>query len=65
MGNPPYNLSSQNNCEWINNKINDYKENLHEKNLKILSDDYVKFIRFAQWKIEQVGRGIVALITNN
>ncbi len=65
MGNPPYNLSSQNNCLWINDKIQDYKKDLPEKNKKILSDDYVKFIRFAQWKIEQVGTGIVAFITNN
>ena len=65
MGNPPYNLSSQNNCEWINKKIYDYKVGLNEKNLKILSDDYVKFIRFGQWKIEQVGSGILASITNS
>jgi len=65
MGNPPYNISSQNNCEWINEKINDYKINLKEKNLKILSDDYVKFIRFGQWKIEQVGKGVLAFITNS
>jgi len=65
MGNPPYNISSQNNCEWINEKINDYKIGLKEKNLKILSDDYVKFIRFGQWKIEQVGKGILAFITNS
>lgn len=65
MGNPPYNISSQNNCEWINEKINDYKIGLEEKNLKILSDDYVKFIRFGQWKIEQVGTGILAFITNS
>ncbi|WP_457558059.1 type ISP restriction/modification enzyme [Candidatus Harpocratesius sp.] len=65
MGNPPYNLSSQNDCKWINEKIMDYKEGLHERNKKILSDDYVKFIRFAQWKIEKVGRGIVAFITNS
>ena len=65
MGNPPYNLSSQNNCEWINKKIYDYKVGLDEKNLKILSDDYVKFIRFGQWKIEQVGSGILAFITNS
>ncbi len=65
MGNPPYNLSSQNNSEWINKKIYDYKVGLDEKNLKILSDDYVKFIRFGQWKIEQVGSGILAFITNS
>ncbi|MFW9829765.1 MAG: type ISP restriction/modification enzyme [Candidatus Thorarchaeota archaeon] len=65
MGNPPYNITSQNNCEWINEKINDYKIGLKEKNLKILSDDYVKFIRFGQWKIEEVGKGILAFITNS
>lgn len=65
MGNPPYNLSSQNDCKWINDKINDYKEGLQERNKKILSDDYVKFLRFAQWKIQKVGRGIVAFITNS
>ena len=65
MGNPPYNLSSQNESSWIKEKIEDYKKNLNEKNLKILSDDYVKFIRFGQWKIEQVGKGVLAFITNN
>ncbi|TFG22017.1 MAG: hypothetical protein EU529_11840 [Promethearchaeota archaeon] len=65
MGNPPYNITSQNNCDWINEKIKDYKKGLKEKNLKILSDDYVKFIRFGQWKIEQVGSGILAFITNS
>ncbi|QEE15458.1 type ISP restriction/modification enzyme [Promethearchaeum syntrophicum] len=65
MGNPPYNLSSQNNCPWINEKIMDYKNGLKERNKKIISDDYVKFLRFGQWKIEQAGTGILAMITNN
>ncbi len=30
-----------------------------------MQDDYVKFIRFAQWKIDQVGEGIVGFITNH
>jgi len=30
-----------------------------------LQDDYVKFIRFAQWKICQNGRGIVGYVTNH
>jgi hypothetical protein len=30
-----------------------------------LQDDYVKFIRFAQWKIQQIGHGIVGMITNH
>jgi predicted helicase len=65
MGNPPYNLSSQNSCKWIQEKLAIYKEGLDEGNLKILSDDYVKFIRFGQWRIEQTGQGILAYITNN
>ena len=33
--------------------------------VKALQDDYIKFIRFAQWKIKQNEFGIVAYITNN
>lgn len=36
-----------------------------ERNIQPLSDDYIKFIRFAQWKIEKTGKGIVGFITNN
>ena len=38
---------------------------LDEKNPKWLQDDYVKFLRFAQWKIEQAERGVVGMITNH
>jgi hypothetical protein len=38
---------------------------LGERNPKWLQDDYVKFLRFAQWKIEQAGEGIVAFVTNH
>jgi len=66
LGNPPYNISSQNMSRWIENKMKDYKKGLTERNLKILSDDYVKFLRFSQWRItEQSKMGIVSLITNN
>jgi hypothetical protein len=30
-----------------------------------LNDDYVKFIRFAQWKIDQAGEGVLGFITNH
>ncbi len=30
-----------------------------------LQDDYVKFYRFAQWKIEQAGSGVLGFITNH
>lgn len=38
---------------------------LKEKNPKWLQDDYVKFIRFGQWRIEETGEGILAFITNH
>lgn len=38
---------------------------LGERNPKWLQDDYVKFIRWAQWRIEQTGHGILAFITNH
>ena len=40
-------------------------QSLGERNPKWLNDDYVKFIRFAQWKMEQVDEGIVGIITNH
>jgi hypothetical protein len=38
---------------------------LGEKNPKWLQDDYVKFIRFGQWRIERTDYGILAFITNH
>lgn len=69
MGNPPYSGHSSNKGVWIRRLINDYKkvdgEPLGEKNPKWLQNDYVKFLRFAQWKIEQAGRGVVGMITGH
>ena len=69
LGNPPYSGHSSNMGEWIRGLIDDYKQvdgkPLDEKNPKWLQDDYVKFLRFAQWKIEQDGRGVVGMITNH
>ena len=54
---------------WIGERIDDYKfgdgKPLGEKNPKWLQDDYVKFLRFAQWKIDQAGEGVVGFITNH
>jgi predicted helicase len=54
---------------WIGKLLEDYKQvdgqPLEEKNPKWLQDDYVKFIRFAEWRIEQTGQGVVAFITNH
>jgi hypothetical protein len=69
LGNPPYSGHSTNIGDWIRGLIDTYKQvdgkPLGEKNPKWLQDDYVKFLRFAQWKIEQAGRGVVGMITNH
>ena len=69
LGNPPYSGHSTNTGEWISSLIETYKQvdgkPLGEKNLKGLQDDYVKFLRFAQWKIKQSGQGVVGMITNH
>ena len=65
VGNPPYSISSSNKSDWIKKLINDYKQNLDERNLQPLSDDYIKFIRLAQDYIERNGQGVVGYITNN
>ena len=69
VGNPPYSAASKNRGIWITKLIEDYKQldgkPLGERNTKWLQDDYVKFIRFAQHKMERVERGIVAVITNH
>jgi len=65
LGNPPYSVSSSNKGEWIQNLTKDYKTNLDERNIQPLSDDYIKFIRFAEHFIEKNGSGVVAMITNN
>ena len=75
LGNPPYSGHSANasrkdrKLTWIGELIEDYKKvdgkPLGERNPKWLQDDYVKFIRFGQWRIGQSGAGILAFITNN
>ncbi|GAK61488.1 adenine specific DNA methyltransferase [Candidatus Vecturithrix granuli] len=66
IGNPPYSVSSANKSEFIDGLMGTYKEDVKsERNIQPLSDDYVKFIRLAHWKIEKTGRGIIGMITNN
>ena len=40
-------------------------EPLRERNPKWLNDDYVKFIRFAQWRIERTDEGVLGFVTNH
>jgi predicted helicase len=79
IGNPPYSGHSANRSwemkegkrvpTFIGHLIQDYYsvdgQPLGEKNPKWLQDDYVKFIRWGQWRIERTGAGILAFITNH
>lgn len=65
IGNPPYNISSFNKGTWVESLVEVYKTGLNEQNLNSLSDDYVKFLRFAQFLIDKNQNGVVAMITNN
>lgn len=69
MGNPPYSGQSENKGEWIMDQMKEYKQingqPLGERNPKWLNDDYVKFMRLAQWKVEQSQSGVLAFITNH
>ncbi len=69
IGNPPYSGHSANKGKWIRDLISDYKRDVPELKkpgqAKWLSDDYVKFIRFAQWRIERTGEGVLGFVTNH
>ncbi|MDP6467202.1 MAG: hypothetical protein QF918_05665 [Pirellulaceae bacterium] len=78
LGNPPFSGISRNNGYWISELLRGrtsdgqktasyYRANgepLAERKLW-LQDDYVKFLRYAQWKIETAGAGIVGFVTNH
>jgi len=80
LGNPPYSGHSANKGLWINQLLKGFDrrtgqrtENyfevdgkpLGERTSQWLNDDYVKFIRFAQWRIEKTGYGVLAFVTNH
>lgn len=67
-GNPPYSGISRNKGPHASASIGAYKwvdgKRLGEKK-HWLNDDYVKFIRFAQLKMDAVPEGVVGVITNH
>lgn len=66
MGNPPYKKHSINKTAFTEKEMGVYKEDVRdEQNIQPLSDDYIKFIRFAHWKIDQIKKGVIGIITNN
>ena len=68
LGNPPYNSSSKQVNKWISSKIEDYKyvngQHFEEKK-HWLSDDYIKFIRFAHHHLQSQKQGVLSFITPN
>ena len=78
LGNPPYSGHSANKGLWIRELLRgiDGEEAtgsyfevdgapLGERNPKWLNDDYVKFIRFAQRRIERTKEGVLGFVTNH
>lgn len=76
VGNPPYSGHSANasknadgSLNFIGRLLREYYfvdgRPLGEANPRWLQDDYVKFIRWAQWRIELTGAGVLAMITNH
>jgi predicted helicase len=80
IGNPPYSGHSENIGQWINDllrgkdtltdeNIGNYFEvdgrPLGERNPKWLNDDYVKFLRYGQRRLEQSNVGILSYISNH
>ena len=75
LGNPPYPQDSANpsregrRLTFIGELIEDYKqidgEPIGDRNTKVLQSDYVKFIRWAQWRIDKNGEGVIGYIVNN
>jgi predicted helicase len=75
LGNPPYSGISANINKWTEELLKtniDGAQSYYELDGKPLGEkklwlqnDYVKFLRFSQWKIHKAGQGIVGMITDN
>lgn len=78
VGNPPFSGISQQHGPWIVDLLRGTEGSCRERSNYFevdgrplgerktwLQDDYVKFLRFAHWKVETSGTGIVGLVTNH
>lgn len=77
IGNPPYSGRSENRTDAASRMLREphapgdegyYRVDgrpLGERNAKWLQDDYVKFLRFAQRRIDEAGEGVVGLVLNH
>ena len=66
IGNPPWSAINKTKLDtnFIKDKMEIYKK-IKVPGTHSLADPYVMFMRFAQYKIEQNGSGIVGMIVNN
>lgn len=78
VGNPPFSGISAEQGRWIGNLLRGSEGGRRDganyfaadgqplgERKTWLQDDYVKFLRFAHWKIETAGCGLVAMVTNH
>ena len=75
IGNPPWSRKSANpsrhksgKLTFIGNLIEDYKKvdgKPFDDNFQPLQADYVKFIRWAQWRIEKNGEGVIGYVVRD
>lgn len=75
IGNPPYLGLSSNMKLWADSLVRGEVDGisyfdvdnqpLNERKTSWLYDDYVKFIRWGQWKLDQLGYGILAYVVNH
>ena len=68
IGNPPYRTDSINKGDWIMGLMLDYKkepgteQRLQERNPKVINEDSVKFLRFAQEVLKERDQAVIAFI---
>jgi predicted helicase len=79
LGNPPYSGVSENMNPWIDGLLrggtdaaDDLSTSYYHAEEKPLSerklwlqDDYVKFLRYSQWRVASNGLGVIGLVTNH
>jgi len=65
VGNPPWsNFGRLNRGQWIDSLLAEYRVGLGERKSN-LADDSIKFLRWAQYWVEQAGAGVVGFVTPN
>jgi hypothetical protein len=65
VGNPPYrNFGTRHHSVWMQQLMRAYRLGIQERKSN-LSDDFIQFVRWGQYWIEQAGKGILAMVTSN